>query len=195
MWDADADKYWKEKLKAKRRQELLQKASGAACLALVLLVLYLRHAWAAEAAIKEAQRNASLAPPPPPPPPPGVLSECRAECRVKAVDVCNKACAFASSELPRPSIFRACQAPCMQVANSMCDIATHEQDKLRAQCRSSADNLSFQVCKEYEYVLPRPRTQTVCSVGTAAANQFACKSTASCIADRTVKVTAKQNTA
>jgi hypothetical protein len=193
MWDADADKYWKEKLKAKRRQELLQKAAGAACVALALLVLYLQHTWASDTASKVAQRNASLAPPPPPPP--GVLTECRAECRVQAVDVCNKACAFTAHEPPRPAMYRACQAPCMQVANSICDIATHEMDKLRTQCSSSADNLSFQVCKEYEYVMPRPRTQTICSIGAAAANQFACKSAASCIADRITKVTATQGKA
>mmetsp|Transcript_3665 Transcript_3665/g.9071 ORF Transcript_3665/g.9071 Transcript_3665/m.9071 type:complete len:202 (-) Transcript_3665:108-713(-) len=190
MWDADADKYWKEKLKAKRQADLKRKIA----IGVVLAVLALLGGWVAlrgpplavaEAAVPNVtSTNAEKTVVAETPVPAKILTSCRDECRLKMIDQCNAACRFAQQEMPRPTVFRACQSPCVQTAHRVCDIATNEAAAIRRQCRLTGDNYSLQVCKPYDTMLPRPRVQQVCKVGTRSANPHGCNIAATCIADK-----------
>jgi len=181
MWNSEADKYWKEKQKLKRREQLLKKVAAGASLVAVVIVIYVASAvremvfgrLQGAILLNATDVDVSI--------PIEILTSCKSECRVKAIDQCNDICRFAHQELPRPTIFRACQAPCIKVAQSMCDLGTNEKPFLRKQCRNSGETLAFQICKEYENALPRPRTQQVCNLGSKSAPPFACDYAQQCI--------------
>lgn len=189
MWDSDADKYWKEKLALKRRDTQKKRALGGLC---GFAVLYLLYSWAMYASAPEGAAgrglvlgNGTVGTAEPAVEevviPSHVLQTCKNDCRVKVIDHCNNICRFAHQELPRPTIFRSCQAPCIRVGHQVCDLATNEKKFFRNQCRNSGETLAFQVCKEYDNQLPRPRTQQVCQVGAKSAGPAACGDAGACL--------------
>lgn len=113
-----------------------------------------------------------------------ILLTCQNDCRSQAIDYCNSECRFAHQEMPRPTIFRACQAPCIKMAQNMCDLGSNEKDFIRKQCRTSGDAQAFKECQAYENELPRPRIQQVCKVGTRGAVSNSCKTISKCINDK-----------
>ncbi|GBG32086.1 Hypothetical Protein FCC1311_083112 [Hondaea fermentalgiana] len=180
MWNSEADKYWKEKEKTKRRAALQRKLIIAASVLAIIVVTYIGYsvrAWmlAPVPEIKNTTVPKEIVIPN------EVLQTCRSECRANMIDFCNSECRFAHQEMPRPTIFRACQSPCIKVAQATCDYATSEKALLRRQCRNSGETVAFQECRAYENHLPRPRIQQVCKVGSKSSVTYTCTEAAKCI--------------
>ena len=88
----------------------------------------------------------------------------------------------------RPTIFRACQAPCVAVAQAMCSIGTDPKRFVRDNCKLSGKSMCYRRCKEYDNVLPKPRASQVCHEGCDAIFPFACTESTRCVARNTIRI-------
>lgn len=102
MWVSEGDKYWKEKRKAKQRQENIRAAKfvGLAILFIFILFNY-ASPWSSLLrkktlkGVREAGPHEEVAPSE------QILAQCKQTCRTKVIDECNNKCRFALTEYPR----------------------------------------------------------------------------------------------
>jgi len=176
MWDSDADKYWKEKQKNQRRVKLQAIAIGL-FLVIGLWSVYVQFIKAeldSHPLINATEGEILYAP--------DVLMGCRTSCRELVTAKCNNICRFTHAELPRPSVHRACQGPCVKIGLQSCEVATLESEAKRSSCRQEGQQLSYSTCLDYQNALPKPRMHQVCNIGTKVW-EYTCQTVSKCLQD------------
>ena len=98
MWESEADKYWKEKRKAKTRRENIRIAQYIGVSVLCLLFVFKYASPGSSAALRQGQQETKLEDVTPSD---QVLGQCKQTCRTKVIDECNNKCRFALTEYPR----------------------------------------------------------------------------------------------
>ena len=172
MFDTDADKYWKEKERARKAESLKRNAgliAGVICLVVVAALVCYGFAGGeavpeftpptpleleeASAARAEAERLG--------------LQVCRRDCHGTVPQACESECSKFVGERPNPTIFQSCISPCRKMAIFACDVATDWtlSRQQRTQCSARSNNQVTSMCMPYENAVPRPRRHKVCKTG------------------------------